>query len=210
MPKSAYEWRRAQECLSEVAATEPMPACIASPRLNSSEDLGSRVDSPTKGYMRPTTSYLAKRRAKKLQTGKSRIVKGTHLSRSSMDSSKQGKKSESLSSVTETMDSGWELSARRACTPLSNKIVEEWLDECDLNKENIRETKQICLARCRVGDGWVVVGSGDSCMDYSEQRVPEVPYVDDSKKHKKGRRFLGHVCSFLLGVGTITLLGVLN
>lgn len=209
MSRSSCDCSGNVEALSLLEAVNPTPVLVPTAQDMQLVPEEPWSEGPRKGYMQPTASYLAKQRSRKTRkTGKRSTKSVRPSSRASGDSSRIGRHTATPISVGGTFDSAWDMvSPATDHGPVSHSIVEEWLNDCDSNIKAKNDTEhEICQKAfdSMHPNGQIVPVITQEC------RHPEVPYVEICREPRKKRGVFGHVCSFLLGAGVVTLYNALT
>lgn len=115
-----------------------------------------------------------------------------------------------------TNDSAWEMQQHPAPrSPLSSNMVEEWLHDCEIeSRHNAAQLQKICLTRSTSGNNWMVVSEeirSDNPGVITRLETPESHSEPVHKQNDSGPgAMLGHICSFLLGIGAAALFRTLS
>lgn len=201
MSRSSNDCLGSAEAASLLAAVKPTPILLPTVQDMQLVPEEPWPEVPRKGYMQPTASYLAKQRSRKTRNSGNRGTKSVRTSsRASGDSSKIGRNTATPISIGGTFDSAWDMvSPASDNVPISHSIVEDWLNDCDSNGEEKREQQYGKEFDSMLANRAIVP------VIQQEKGHPEVPLVEIQREGRKRRGVFGHICSFLLGAGVVTL-----
>lgn len=204
MSRPSSEFSGNPETISLLTASRPIPVLLPTAHDMQLVPEEPWPEVPKRGYMQPTASHLAKQRSRKARSSEKRASKSVRTSsRASGESSKMGRNTATPISVGGTFDSAWDMvSPGTDHTPVSHSIVEEWLNDCDTNIKAKDDTvHKPCIKE------YNPIPANEQIVSAIEHkcRQPEAPFVEVQRENRNRRGLFGHICSFLLGAGVVTI-----